>query len=89
MVAREMPLAEILLASASNGETVDVTETEEDRTLVAVDMEPTKATATSIVGDIKIPSYFQLRHLHLECQEIECQEIECQEVEGQEIDRMS
>ena len=84
MVAREMSLTESLLVSASNGETVEVTETEEDRTLVAVDMEPTKATATSIVGDIKIPSYFQLRHLHLECQEIECQEIKCQE-----IDRMS
>ena len=64
MVAREMSLTESLLVSASNGETVEVTETEEDRTLVAVDVEPTKATATSIVGDTKIPFYFQLPQRH-------------------------
>ena len=78
MVAREMSLTEILLVSASNGETVEVTEAwghtsiavevseaEENRTLVAVDAEATKATATSIMGDTKISSYFQqLQRLH-------------------------
>ena len=42
--------------------TVEITEEGADHTLVAVDVE---ATATSIVGDTKIPSYFQLpQRLH-------------------------